>query len=507
MNFQPLWVSRGKPSLTTTGGPGSARRDSMRSNRRIRLISATYSAPSRNATPFGLLSPFATTITSVAPRSPSRLTTAYTFPSPRVPTKTVPRSPSVMERAPGTSGAYISIAKPGGSRIDFRRDEVSQAAEERNGKKKRNISKTGTVRYFLMGISLPRFPIRLRESGGSPLYERPLLDHLEECYVLEGVRGPLTRRFPRPFPDRIEEFPGVPDLLQFQGEPHPLVRVPGRDVQVRGVRVLPDVPVGTPLRHSPGNGVLLGPMRKGVDRRVHGSVGASRGHHPFPPGLEMVRKFHVDNPPSAGRFLRTFDSHTLREVRGIGGCASPRTGDTDSREGNTARERPGKKNGERISSPLFIVPSPESLFLAASAGFAHGCSSLIRCSGIFAQMLDALPPGWFRPFRKGAAGLTRLSSDVHTFFITLRLGTHDAQSDHSRVRVCRIHGRHLHGPGEPGAPGARRPRARRAIIPHDRCGKLPRGPGRNSGTGTRRPHETAGTAFRGGIPDGKGDRR
>src|SRR3972149_7963768 len=302
----------------------------MRSNRRMRLIPATYSAPSRNATPFGLFRPFATTITSVAPRSPSRLTTAYTFPSPRVPTKTVPRSPSVMERAPGTSGAYISIAKPGGSRIDFRRGEVSQAAEERNGKKKRNISKTGTVRYFLMGISLPRFPIRPRESGGSPLYERPLLDHLEECYVLESVCGPLTRRFPRPFPDRIEEFSGVPDLLQFQGKPHPLVPVPGCDVQVRGVRVLPDVPAGTPLRHSPGNGVLLGPMRKGVDGRVHGSGGARRGHPPFPPGLEMVRKFHVDSPPSAGRFLRSLDSHTLHGVRSIGGCARPRTGGSGS---------------------------------------------------------------------------------------------------------------------------------------------------------------------------------
>ncbi|WP_294872469.1 hypothetical protein [Sulfuricurvum sp. RIFCSPLOWO2_12_FULL_43_24] len=47
--------------MTTTGLGGLARRLSMASKRMIRLISATYSAPFRKATPFGLLSPLAMT--------------------------------------------------------------------------------------------------------------------------------------------------------------------------------------------------------------------------------------------------------------------------------------------------------------------------------------------------------------------------------------------------------------------------------------------------------------
>jgi hypothetical protein len=59
-------------------------------------------------------------------------------------------------------------------------------------------------------------------------------------------------------------------------------------------------------------------------------------------------------------------------------------GDMDSMEGNPPRERPGEKNGERISSPLPKFPIPVSLFLAASAGFTHGLSSFFGWSGIFA---------------------------------------------------------------------------------------------------------------------------
>src|SRR4030067_2381631 len=91
------------------------------------------------------------------------------------------------------------------------------------------------------------------------------------------------------------------------------------------------------------------------------------------------------------------------------------------REGNPARERREKKRGEDFLSPF--VPFPPSLFLAASAAFTHGCSSLIRRSGVLTLPWDALPPGWFRPLRKGAAGLTRLSSDGHTFFNTPRRET------------------------------------------------------------------------------------
>src|SRR2546422_1023119 len=64
----------------------------------MRGVSATYSAPSRNATPFGTSSPHAIVSTSSAVPSESRSIRAYTVPSPRLPTNTVPRSPSASER-------------------------------------------------------------------------------------------------------------------------------------------------------------------------------------------------------------------------------------------------------------------------------------------------------------------------------------------------------------------------------------------------------------------------
>ncbi len=74
MYFQPWWLSRGKRSLTTTGLGGLRKLLSMLSYLRIRLISATYSEPSRNATPLGLFSPSPMVSTSGLP--PSRGTMA-----------------------------------------------------------------------------------------------------------------------------------------------------------------------------------------------------------------------------------------------------------------------------------------------------------------------------------------------------------------------------------------------------------------------------------------------
>src|SRR5262245_28411840 len=81
----------------------------------MRLISATYSAPSRNATPFGMFSLSASVRTFGFSPEPGVPLIAYTFP-PRVPTNRVPRWPRAMERAAGTSSAYTSILNPTGTR-------------------------------------------------------------------------------------------------------------------------------------------------------------------------------------------------------------------------------------------------------------------------------------------------------------------------------------------------------------------------------------------------------
>ena len=125
----------------------------MLSNLRTRLISATYSAPLRNATPLGLFNPFATTITSSAFWFPSLSTRAYTLPSPRDPTNTVPRSPSVKERAPGTSAAYIRIENPGGTRTDLRFDAVWQATGEEN--RRESINRKGPNRVGTRFMRVP----------------------------------------------------------------------------------------------------------------------------------------------------------------------------------------------------------------------------------------------------------------------------------------------------------------------------------------------------------------
>src|SRR5882762_5763755 len=78
----------------------------------MRFTSATYSAPSLSATPFGILRPEAIVMTCVA--FASRKRTAYTR-SARVPTKSTLPLPSASERASGTSSAKTPISKPGGS--------------------------------------------------------------------------------------------------------------------------------------------------------------------------------------------------------------------------------------------------------------------------------------------------------------------------------------------------------------------------------------------------------
>src|SRR3954453_14832436 len=62
-------------------------------------MSATYSAPSRNAMPVGIVIPLSTVFTSLRP---PLSTTAYTLPAPKEPTKSVPLSPHAICRALGT---------------------------------------------------------------------------------------------------------------------------------------------------------------------------------------------------------------------------------------------------------------------------------------------------------------------------------------------------------------------------------------------------------------------
>ena len=86
--------------MTTAGVPADSSFDSMLSKRRMRLISATYSAPSRKATPFGM---FRRPLMIVMTRSafPSLLSSrsAYTLPAFQVPTKIVPPGLCAIERA------------------------------------------------------------------------------------------------------------------------------------------------------------------------------------------------------------------------------------------------------------------------------------------------------------------------------------------------------------------------------------------------------------------------
>src|SRR3990172_4976941 len=113
----------------------------------------------------------------------------------------------------------------------------------------------------------PRFPQpanHRRDFRRMSLHEGPLLDDLEEGDVLEGKGGFLPRRFPGPPPDRVEEFSGIPDLLELQGQSYPLIPVAGGDIEVGCARVLPEVPIRKPLRHPPGKGVLPGHMGNGV---------------------------------------------------------------------------------------------------------------------------------------------------------------------------------------------------------------------------------------------------
>src|SRR5690606_23602445 len=79
MYFHPCQVRSGNLSFTTTAEGGLSSCVSMSDNFNMRLISATYSAPSLNATPFGEFSPEASTHRLSAIPSPSSSFTAYTL--------------------------------------------------------------------------------------------------------------------------------------------------------------------------------------------------------------------------------------------------------------------------------------------------------------------------------------------------------------------------------------------------------------------------------------------
>src|SRR5436190_12016794 len=78
----------------------------------MRWRSATYRVPLLNATPLGAFNPFKIFLTS---RLPPRSTIAYTSDRLRLPTNTVPLSPSASERASGTPSAQTSTLKPAGT--------------------------------------------------------------------------------------------------------------------------------------------------------------------------------------------------------------------------------------------------------------------------------------------------------------------------------------------------------------------------------------------------------
>src|SRR5690349_11490616 len=97
----------------------------------MRLTSATYNAPSRNATPLGMLSPEAS-VRTAGKSLPGVPLTAYTLPL-RVPTKSVPRWPQASERAPGTLSVYTSSLKPGGKRTLRSTWSVASLAQAASG--------------------------------------------------------------------------------------------------------------------------------------------------------------------------------------------------------------------------------------------------------------------------------------------------------------------------------------------------------------------------------------
>src|SRR5216684_2616857 len=78
----------------------------------MRWCSAMKSVPLLNTTPLGDSRSLSRTFAS---RLPPLSTTAYTSFNCRVPTNTVPLSPSAIERAPGMPSAHTSTLKPPGT--------------------------------------------------------------------------------------------------------------------------------------------------------------------------------------------------------------------------------------------------------------------------------------------------------------------------------------------------------------------------------------------------------
>ena len=110
MNFHPWCRSLGSLSVTTTGAPAFSSFDSMLSKRMMRLISATYSAPSRNATPLGMFrSPLMIVITRSALPSLLSSRSAYTLPAFQVPANTVPPGLCASDRTLFTPSAHTEI--------------------------------------------------------------------------------------------------------------------------------------------------------------------------------------------------------------------------------------------------------------------------------------------------------------------------------------------------------------------------------------------------------------
>src|SRR5512134_569398 len=233
MNFQPWCSSFGKFPLTTTGSGGEERRSSIPSNRRIRPISATKSAPSRNATPFGLCRSRATGTTRCVPRAVSPGRTAYTSPF-RVPTKSVPFSPSVIDRALGTS-AYVSIRNPGGSRIASRR-----VSGDRKAAPDRTVANAATKKIFPAVVRMPP-----PGSGRLPsAFHFPEKFLAPPFHLFRGDVFPVRGEVPR-VPERVLDGSGpvAPEHVLhgpfhgragIHGFPERLVDVPDVEVDPRG---------------------------------------------------------------------------------------------------------------------------------------------------------------------------------------------------------------------------------------------------------------------------------
>ena len=82
----------------------------MLSKRITRLISATYSAPSRNATPFGMFrSPLTIVMTRSALPSLFSSRSAYTLPAFQLPANTVPPGLWASDRTWLTPSAHTEI--------------------------------------------------------------------------------------------------------------------------------------------------------------------------------------------------------------------------------------------------------------------------------------------------------------------------------------------------------------------------------------------------------------